>query len=77
MTKMPSEKQLFGGEACETPDGDALSDFLREAEATTGPLSAAAQRHLKKRHPVFYMNDKDAERGTIMKLDSQGKKDTV
>ena len=77
MPKTPSEKQPFGGKTRETPDGDALSDFLREAEATAGPLSAAARRHLNKGRPVFYVDDKDAERGTITKLDSKGKKDTV
>ena len=77
MSKTPSEKQPFGVKTRETPDGDVLSDFLREAEAVTGTLSAAAQRHLKKGHPVFYVDDKDAERGTIIKLDEKGKKDTV
>lgn len=78
MTKMPSEKQLPEvSESSETPDGDALSDFLREAEAALGSVSAAAERHLKKGRPVFYMDSKNAERGTITKLDAKGRKDTV
>lgn len=76
MTKMPSEKQPSGVKTSETLDGDVLSDFLCEAEAASNPVSAA-ERHLKKGHPVFYVDDRDAERGTITKLDSKGTKDTV
>ena len=77
MRKMPSEKQPSGVKTSETLDGDVLSDFLCEAEAASNPVSAAAERHLKKGHPVFYVDDRDAERGTITKLDSKGTKDTV
>lgn len=78
MTKRPSEKQLPEvSESSETLDGNALSDFLRESEAAASPMSAAALRHLKKGQPVFYVDGKDVERGTITKRDAKGRKDTV
>lgn len=80
MTKRPSEKQLPEvkvSQSSETLDGDALSDFLREAEAAASLMSAAARHHLKKGQPVFYVDGKNVERGTITKLDAKGKKGTV
>lgn len=80
MTKMPLEKQLpkvKGNQSSETLDGGALSDFLRESEAAASPMSATVRRHLKKGQPVFYVDGKNVERGTITKLDAKGKKDAV